>query len=486
MVLATEVFRGLDRAGVRYCVWKGSIHLDASLAGESDLDLLVESGQRDTAYGVFASHGCRTTRVAPRRADVGVEDILGFDPLSGRLVHFHVYHRLILGERHLDRYRLPWERWVLQTRRRVGDVYLADPAVEAVLLLIRAALRLTVTSRALTRLGIANRRLPAELAWLLDQSDRTQFLKTLEGRLGKAAVRDGERCLEHGPTAADLASLRRKTKRVLASQRSVRGPRAVARRWLRIVAWARRGVYRRYLNRPSFLARGPLGGGMLVAVVGPDGSGKSSLARDLRQSLSEKLDVMHVYLGSGDGPASLIRWPMKVVHRRLVLSGRRSGEQREERRDTGWLGLAKVVWALALANEKQRKLSKAMSARSRGLIVICDRYPQTQFPGQNDGPLLWAWRSSPSAIRRSLARYEARPYRLAANLVPDLVLRLNVDEATALARRPNLDSEYLRRRIELTSVLSFEESLFGVVELDSTQPYRQVFGQAVEAIWART
>lgn len=485
-MLALDVFRGLDRAGVRYCVWKGSIHLDASLAGESDLDVLIESGQRDAAYGVFASHGCRTTRVAPRRADVGVEDILGFDPRSGRMVHFHVYHRLVLGERHLDRYRLPWERSVLDARRSVGDVYLADPADEAVLLLIRAALRLTVTARALTRLGIANRGVRGELEWLVRRTDRTQFLKTLEGRLGPAAVRDGERCLERGPTAADLTSLRQKTKRVLASQRSVRGPRAVARRWLRIGAWARRGVYRRYLERPSFLARGPLGGGMLVAIVGADGSGKSSLARDLRRSLSEKLDVMYVYLGSGDGPASLIRWPMKLVHRRLLRTGSRSGEQREGRRDAGWFGLARVVWALALANEKQRKLSKAMIARSRGLIVICDRYPQIQFPGQNDGPLLSAWRSSPSAIRRSLARYEGRPYRLAAILVPDLVLRLNVDEATALARRPNLDPEYLRRRIELTSVLSFEGSLFGAVELDSTQPYRQVFGQAVEAIWART
>ena len=70
---------------------------------------------------------------------------------------------------------------------------------------------------------------------------------------------------------------------------------------------------------------------------------------------------------------------------------------------SGPIEAARVLWALALANEKWRKLRRAMLARSRGLIVICDRYPQTQFPGQNDGPLLWPWLSSPSPIRRALA-----------------------------------------------------------------------------------
>ena len=226
---------------------------------------------------------------------------------------------------------------------------------------------------------------------------------------------------------------------------------------------------------------------MLVAVVGADGSGKSTLARRLRTTLSPKVDVVSVYLGSGNGPSSLIRWPMKVVHRRLARSKRKRGTPRAAGPgDPDSIGVTKVLWALALANEKQRKLRRAMRARNRGLIVICDRYPQTQFPGQNDGPLLWSWRSSPSTIRRQLAAIEARPYRLASRFAPDLILRLNVDEATAVARRPELDPSYLRRRIGLVSVLSFEESLFGVLELDATRPEDEVITEATRAIWARS
>ena len=485
-VLALDVFRAFDRTGIDYCVWKGSIHLDDSLEGRSDLDVLVDPARREDLHQVLASFGFRTTRVAPRRTDVGVEDVLGIDPESGRVLHVHVYYRLLLGERHSERYRLPWERWVLQSRTRMNGVSVADPAVEAVLLLIKASLRLTLAGRCLATLGLTNRTLPDEFDWLIRRSDPTEFLKTLEGRLGTRATWIGERALDGGPRTADLSRLRRLCRRRLQSQASVRGVRAMIRRTLRIGAWARRGVYRRFLQRPVFLGRGPNGGGMLVAVVGSDGSGKSTLARHLRTSLSPKLDVMYTYLGSGDGPSSLIRWPMKVVHRQLNRARRgREASRLKGLPDPDSIETAKVLWSLALANEKSRKLRRAMLGRSRGLIVICDRYPQTQFPGQNDGPLLWRWLSSPSPIRRALAAYEARPYRLASRFAPDLIVRLNIDEATALVRRPELDAAYLRKRIELVSVLSFEESLFGVVEIDATQPEHVVLTEATRAIWAR-
>ena len=48
----------------------------------------------------------------------------------------------------------------------------------------------------------------------------------------------------------------------------------------------------------------------------------------------------------------------------------------------------RVVWALALAVEKRSKMRRARRARNRGMLVLCDRYPQTKILGFNDGPLL--------------------------------------------------------------------------------------------------
>lgn len=487
-MLTTDVFRAWNRAGIEYCLWKGSFHLQDSLEGRSDLDVLVDVEQLGEAQTILSRYGCRPSRAAPARAEVGVEDFLGIEAESRRLVHFHVYSRLIVGESHLDRFRLPWERHVLNTRTKVGDVYVADPAVDAALLLIRSSLRITGMGRFLMPLGLVNAGVAEQLDWLLDKTDPKDVLGTVRAwLLGGSVDRALEACLMDGPTPRNLAALRPAVTVALASQSSVSGLRAVTRRWRRTFAWGRRGVYRRFLERPVLLGRGGRTGGVLVAVIGPDGSGKSTLARDLRRWFAPKLDVVYVYMGSGDGPSSLIRWPMKVVHRTVLRSRHEgSGKAALERRHPGMLDAAKTVWALALAREKQRKLRKAMVARNRGLLVICDRYPQSQFPGQNDGPFLRRWRTSRSRVRRYLGAVEGRPYQLAARFAPDLILRLNVDQAAASIRRPELDPGYLQRRIELVQALTFDGSLFGVVEIDATRPYARVFADAAEAIWSRT
>jgi thymidylate kinase len=230
-------------------------------------------------------------------------------------------------------------------------------------------------------------------------------------------------------------------------------------------------------------ARGP---GMLVAVIGSDGSGKSTLSRDLYQRLESEMDAAHLYFGSGDGPSSLLRRPMKAAKDRFLGSKESTrGPAGDGQRPGGpWIPAARVVWALALAAEKQRKLRAALRARDAGAVVVCDRYPQVQFPGQNDGPLLWRWSRSGSWLLRRLAAWEARPYELAARSSPDLVLRLDVDTDTASSRRPRLGREYLEERIALIRSLHFYGS--SVAEIDARLPYPVVLLQAAAAVDAAT
>jgi thymidylate kinase len=485
--LATEVLSALDDAGIVYCVWKGSGHLLDSIEGRSDLDVLIDPARSDDARGILADFGFRPSRTAPSRAEIAVEDFLGIDTASRSLVHLHMYLRLLVGESHLERYRIPWERYVLETRRRSGDIFVADAAVEAVLVLTRGALRLGVGGIP-TRLGISNGHLRQDLEALIAQTEHSKVLTIAKDWLGVRGAEAISRCLTRGPDVKNLARLRVIVRETLASQAATRGPSAVVRRLWRTGMWVRRGLGRRYLQRPVLLARGGSSGGLLVALVGADGSGKSTLARDLSNWFAPKLDTLYVYLGSGDGPASVVRLPMKIVHRQRLSrrdpgkDARRAGSESPSLEP---VSAAKTAWALALAYEKQRKLRKAMLARSRGLLVICDRYPQTQIAGENDGPLLAMWATSASPVRRWLATWEARPYRLADRFAPDLVLRLNVDRDTAVARKPELDPRYLEHRIELVRSLRFQGSLFGVSEVDATRPYDDVFVEAAGAVWSR-
>ena len=485
MSLVMEVLRRFDERGVTYCHWKSNDHLAAALASDTDLDLLVDPAGIDDAYAVFAELSCRRGRVANARNDIGLEDFLGVDDESSRMVHFHVHYRLPGGERHNKRFRLPWERVVLDTRVRdaTTEVWVTAPAVEAVILLTRYALKLRGRDmiRGLSGPG-------SELAFLMARTDRDEVLAVGERLLGGRGRDALAACIDREPGTAELYRLRRAVLRVLSSQTSSRGPAAFSRRMNREAAWAMRGISRKVAPRPVLKGRGGTGGGVIVAFVGCDGSGKSTMVAESRKFLAPKLDVYPMYLGSGDGSASLVRRPMKFVRDRVFGHARDRDTIAKKARVAGdhptAMSGAKAVWALALASEKSRKLRRIMKARTRGMVVICDRWPQMQFPGELDGPRLTHWRTA-SRIRRALAAYELRPYELARRFPPDIVIRLDVDVDTAASRRPGDGRDYLAHRIDLVGALQFDGSLFGPVEIDATQPPDKVLTAILRAIWSR-
>jgi hypothetical protein len=232
--------------------------------------------------------------------------------------------------------------------------------------------------------------------------------------------------------------------------------------------------------------------GIVVAVVGSDGSGKSTLCRDLSADLRREGRVTFIYFGSGDGSSSWIRWPLVQVRRFVqrspghassaMVSTHLTSATTKEQVWSELMAAARVVWALALAWEKRSKLRRAETIRARGGTVICDRYPQAQVGGIMDGPLLHVWEQRPRGVRRRLAIWEASPYRRADQGVADLVLRLAVDQASAERRRPDHDPADLRRRREIVEALQFRGARFGVVDLDATLTAEDVRRDAFEAV----
>jgi len=222
--------------------------------------------------------------------------------------------------------------------------------------------------------------------------------------------------------------------------------------------------------------------------VGCDGSGKSTMVGETRAFLAPKLDVFPMDLGSGDGSSSLVRKPMKVVRDMAFGPSRNKGTIAKKAEvgasHPGAMSAAKALWAVTLAAEKNRKLRQVMKARTRGMVVICDRWPQMQFAGELDGPRLTHWAGG-AAWQRRLAAYELRPYELARRFPPDLVIRLDVDVDTAAERRPEDGRDYLEHRIGLVRALTFDGSLFGAVDIDATQPPDKVLTAILRAIWSR-
>jgi len=57
------------------------------------------------------------------------------------------------------------------------------------------------------------------------------------------------------------------------------------------------------------------------------------------------------------------------------------------------------------------------------MVMLCDRYPQNQVMGFNDGRLLHLWSGHRTRLLRAMARWESIPYRWAEADPPEVLRR---------------------------------------------------------------
>jgi thymidylate kinase len=285
-----------------------------------------------------------------------------------------------------------------------------------------------------------------------------------------------------GPSVGRLLELRRRGRATLDLCRSYPRADGILRRWWRMMVLVGCRLGKRLSNPPMTVSRINPRGGVLIAFVGADGSGKSSLAHRIVAWLRWKVDARAVYFGSGDGPSSLLRLPLRQALR-WVVAVRSNGSPKNVTsiRDRFPTGL-RAIWALVLSLEKRRRLMQVWGARNRGLIVVCDRYPQNQVMGFSDGPLLHRWNDSPSTWLRRLARWEAAPYRWAQAHPPDLVLKLHVSPEVAIRRKPEMQLDEVSRRERAVTDLRFP-NVTRVRDLNADRTWDDVLLECKREVW---
>ena len=276
--------------------------------------------------------------------------------------------------------------------------------------------------------------------------------------------------------------LRRRLRTFLGPHRDWSVAELSARALGRAVACAAGGLNARLLHWPRAWNRQAPGGGCVIAVVGVDGSGKSTVTRSLRAWLGAEVDVLPVYFGTGGGRPSLLLLPFKLlaplIRRLFPTKPRGASHGAISDRPPGPLySILMMAWASVVAVEKRSKLRTAHRAASRGLVVVTDRYPQGETLAYNDGPLLHRLRWAPAWLRR----IEQRAYDAAQRMPPDLVIKLAVEPETAARREPDMNPPVIRERVAALRRLAFAGAR--VVTVDAEQPLEAVLRAARREAW---
>lgn len=501
--LLSALFVRLHAERIMYCHWKSNEHLRASMLGATDLDLLVDPGSAARLPLLLEEQGFKRFQAKPGRGYPGIEDYVGFDVESGQLSHLHIHYQLTLGARYLKGHRLPWEDILLGSRRFDRDcgVFVARPEAELLVLVARTALKHRWRDDFRYALGksIVSRDVQRELAWLIERVDVQRLGALAQPLVGDAAARMLQRIAQRmDPLPEAIEQFHRVCAPSLSAYRLYAPVSGLIRQWAREVRALAERARRKLVGGLRASPRTPPRGGRIVAIIGADGAGKSTLTGEVGNWLSRQCWVITAYGGSGAGSASLARRSLERLARltRTVMS-RGTGKPV---RQTGAASAAsseplplhasltlknlwKAMWVMSLARERRRRVKNSWRARAQGAVVLADRHPQTQFPGLSDGPQLKAWRAAKSALLRLAAERERRAFEAMDRYQPDVVIKLLVSAEVALGRKPARSEAQLRRKIEVVRALKYPPAT-RVIEVNADLPLEQVLLQVKRAIWA--
>lgn len=481
-----KVLDAFHDAGVRYCHWKSNEHVLAGMQGKTDLDILVDHGQRDLCTKVMMEAGYKRFQAVGASSYPGIEDHIALDLESLRLSHLHVHYRLMVGEKHLKGYRLPWEHDLLEARQwnQQLDIYTASPEMELVLLMIRAVLKRRSRDRFQRLVGRRRTSIDdhREFEWLAHRVNLQSLDIVSNSLLNVNAAARISKTLDHGYSVGEVNRLRRSVYSSLQAYRYYGPLEARRRRWLREANQLYCRLRRRLGSRTTMVRRVLPHGGVIIALVGVDGAGKSTQAKSLAKLLGTKLDVTTIYMGSGDGRTSFLRAVLEIPIRILRPLYRRSSSPAKSVHTRTSLSWRRAIWAISLAIEKRGKLKQAWRASAKGLIVLTDRYPQTDILGYNDGPLLYTWRSHQRGIKRWLAEWEFKQYSYATRHPPTLVVKLALPHAIAVQRKADTGPQMAQAKIDALSRIVFAPSA-RCKEVDAAQGTTLVLRDIASSVW---
>lgn len=477
----------LNNEKIEYCHWKSNEHLTEALNGDTDLDMLFLPEQRNKIQRILAENGLKRFRATPSMQYNAIEDFIGFDKKTAKIWHLHLHYRLTLGEKHLKGYTVPWGRHILSDRinNNEYDVYTSKPEDELFLLYVRIALKLRWRDNGKT-LGSDD---IAEINWLKKRASITEFLSIVEKRIGSNHLSEFEFLFNlneyNNSKFRPLQKMLRKSMKFYTSHNKAG---SFLHRSIREFTWGIGGISRKIgvnLEKPK--RRISPSGGAVIAFLGSDGAGKSTTIEYVRSEFNKKIDVKDIYMGSGDGSSSLLRFPLKLIAKKVggkglgkTVSVEMSDENKKTNLKSKLYTISKFIWAITLAFEKRSKINKITKARNNGVLVLTDRYPQVDTVGYNDGPLLTKYSKSSNWFLNSISKWEYGIYQSSYINEPDLIIKLIVPIDVAIARKPEMSAEEISNKINAVRKVRLSNNS---VEIDTNKEKITSFGEVMASIW---
>lgn len=425
-----ECLREMDAAGISWVSWKNNHEIALCLDGKSDLDIYVPRHHSKDMQSVFLKNGwVRLDNVFQKFPWVYHYYLVG---QSGKIYHLHVYSKVVTGESAIKEYVLPLDDYLISNRIK-GDygVWILNPEAQAYVFAVRHLLKgAGIASRYRYSKELDSYRKEAAELPLNVAFDGAEKPISLCGFYGASGLKEKEISL---PKLAASLKFRFLCYPYLRGGLLSPHLRRIRFQFFRV-------INRVFLRRKKVF----LDGGVVVAVTGADGSGKSTMLEGSYQALGRFISVKKFHIGK----------PLPRIIDRFIslLSSFNKGKNGSnavaysDHKTSKASSVSLAIISSLVAFFRMRMAIRCQAYARNGFLVLVDRWPTSEL-GKMDGPRIRISERSGWAVRWLMA-FE----RWAYSRMPraDLCIRFRVSLPVAIERNQKRsiveDEEYLIKR----------------------------------------
>src|SRR6266540_1636397 len=456
--LVRMLCQALAEQEITYCHWKSNNALDRSANGDNDLDLLISRVDAGRFTEILYRLGFKQTRAPFDKQMTGVSDYFGYDDQADKWVHVHAHYQLIMGHDMTKNFHLPIEEPYLKSA--IQDGFFRVPAVEFefIVFVLRMVLKHSTWDAIIGREGKLKSSERRELVYLQSRSDQNRVKEILKLYLPAIDIKlfgDCVKILQPGcSTGIRVKTAHRLQIRLRANAQYSLPIDTFLKFWRRTVLMFQRRIFKSSSKyRPEI-------GGMVIAIVGGDGAGKSTAIEALHAWLSQNFETTWIHMGKPTWSwiTVMIRSFLKIGQLLRLYPLETSFNETLAQESAVSSGYPYLLREVCRARDRYHNYIKARRFTANGGIVIFDRFPLRQIQlmdGAQCEQFISKLTETPQAklfmsphqnswLARILIKLEKNYYRQI--LLPDLLIVLRVAPEIAVQRKTDEDSDAVRER----------------------------------------
>lgn len=356
---------------INYCIWKSTDQIHSSLSGKTDFDILVSYEHKDSFNKILRDFGFFFTVKSKTKQYLENEYDAFFLNDNLNLIHFHIYTSIIIGTKKNKNYKLVFEKDIFQFNFKdiSLDIKIINPEIELFLLLCRYYLKL--------KNDRSNSKLLKEL------NNQYVYLKNKLLNVKSNSLIPSFK-LEQDNLDFQII------------QKFIHENKIFKNNFFKKIE-KKKNFFLFSLKKRTFGNKG-----LTVAIVGADGSGKTTLVNNIFNIFNKKISTKKIYLGK-----------IKIFKNKYLSS------------------------VINIINKFLRLIIISYYDKL-GYLILIDRYPQSR-KNFNDGPIL----SNDyllSSIEKKIYLYIEKIF------YTKLLFKVICDTEKTLNRKKNLKIEVLDKK----------------------------------------